>query len=391
MRAIEADVLVIGAGPAGTTFALNLAPTRRVVLVDALAGTAARIGESLAPAARRLFADMGLWEDFCAQGHAPCHGGRSLWGGPVPTESGALRDLDGPGWHLDRGRFDGWLRGVAASRGAAVLAPARPLSIEPLAVQPLAVQSPLVASPPVEHGCAGWRVELAVNGRRVPLTARLLVDAGGRGSTVARRFGARRHARDRLACGWVRGAEAPGRQSGVTLIEAEPDGWWYAAPLPGGGRVAAFHVDADSPAAADARNPAALLRRMAGLSMIPATLAANGFVPSNEGSGFCAAHSCALTPPVGPGWLAVGDAALGFDPLSSQGIFNALYTGLAAAEAADRHLNGDAAALNDYAGRLQTIHQAYRRHLAAWYGLERRWPDRPFWARRLFSAEMGAF
>src|SRR3712207_7395955 len=31
------------------------------------------------------------------------------------------------------------------------------------------------------------------------------------------------------------------------------------------------------------------------------------------------AQSCWLQPPLGPGWLAAGDAAMAFDPLSSQG------------------------------------------------------------------------
>ena len=48
---IEADVLVVGAGPAGAVFALNLAPRRLVMVVDRLEPAAVRIGESLAPAA----------------------------------------------------------------------------------------------------------------------------------------------------------------------------------------------------------------------------------------------------------------------------------------------------------------------------------------------------
>ena len=94
----------------------------------------------------------------------------------------------------------------------------------------------------------------------------------------------------------------------------------------------------------------------------------------------------ALTPPAGDGWLAAGDAALSFDPLSSQGLFNALYTGLASAEAADRALSGDGSALSDYAARLAEIDAVYRRNLRAWYELERRWPDQEFWRRRASGA-----
>ena len=40
-----------------------------------------------------------------------------------------------------------------------------------------------------------------------------------------------------------------GRGSGLTVVEAVEDGWWYTAPLPDGRRVLAFFTDADLPAA----------------------------------------------------------------------------------------------------------------------------------------------
>jgi len=110
-------------------------------------------------------------------------------------------------------------------------------------------------------------------------------------------------------------------------------------------------------------------------------LAAEGFLTGDQ-HGFCAAHGATLNDPVGAGWLTIGDAALAFDPLSAQGVFNALYTGLAGAEAALRWLQGEAGALADYRSALAAIGNAYLRHRAAWYGEERRWPDQPFWRRR---------
>jgi 2-polyprenyl-6-methoxyphenol hydroxylase-like FAD-dependent oxidoreductase len=112
------EVLVVGAGPAGATAALNLAPTRSVCLVDQRMEISPRIGESLPPAARRLLTDMGLFPDFLAQGHAPCYGNRAAWGSAELHETDFLGDLDGHGWHLDRTRFDAWLesRLVAVQR-----------------------------------------------------------------------------------------------------------------------------------------------------------------------------------------------------------------------------------------------------------------------------------
>jgi hypothetical protein len=209
----------------------------------------------------------------------------------------------------------------------------------------------------------------------------LLVDAGGRGSPLLYRFGADRTVLDRLVCGFVHGADTESRQSGLTQIEAEAQGWWYTASLPGRRRILAFHTDADLPAAAAAQTRSALLARAAALPFFAGILAACGFQP-DETAGFCAAHSAELAPATGADWIAIGDAALAFDPLSAQGLFNALHTGLAGAEAAHRHLAGDASALPGYRAGITAIRDAYRTHLRAWYGLERRWAAQRFWQRR---------
>src|ERR1044071_7069474 len=81
-------------------------------------------------------------------------------------------------------------------------------------------------------------------------------------------------------------------------------------------------------------------------------------------------------------WLAIGDAAMSFDPISSQGLLNALFTGLAGAEAADRHLAGDTISLSAYARIIREFHAIYRSHLSQCYRAEQRWPQAAFWRRR---------
>jgi flavin-dependent dehydrogenase len=358
---VDADVLILGAGPAGSVAALNLAPTHRVILVERRVGAAPRIGEALPPAARRLLADMGLLDGFLAEGHTPCYGNRAVWGAGTQGVTDFMRDPDGHGWHLDRARFDSWLRLVAVARGATLIAPARLSAIR--------------------RGDGCLHVQLATDRGRIDLSAAFAIDAGGRAAPLARRLGAQRLATDRLVCGWVHGHAPPaGRGVGLTTVEAVAEGWWYTALLPGEQRVLAFLTDADLPAARIAHESTMFAEHAADTIEIGAILAESEFVPDQ--GGFTAAHSSTLHSCIGDGWIAAGDASMTFDPLSSQGLLHALFTGLAAAEVAYSYLSGDISAPIRYQHLMRGIQHAYRRRLVFTYSSEARWPTAPFWQRR---------
>jgi flavin-dependent dehydrogenase len=312
--------------------------------------------------------DLGLLDRLAAGVHLPCYGNLSVWGGDEPEATDFLFNPYGHGWNLDRTRFDAMLREAAVAAGA-VLRVGRLVQAERSAGGRWLVRTDLGATGGADLGCA-W-----------------LVDATGRRSTIALRHGATRRREDALVALHARFRPAPGGpgdSDARTMVEATPAGWWYSALVPTGERVVAFLTDADLVDAAT-RTPEGFCERLREARHLWRQLDGHGYRIAERPRG-AAAGGARLGRFAGEGWVAVGDAALAFDPLSSQGLLCALETGSRAGRAIDRALAGDAGPLVDYARAVGRIYSAYREGLAACYAAERRWPDRPFWRRRLTTS-----
>ena len=193
--------------------------------------------------------------------------------------------------------------------------------------------------------------------------------------------GARRLVFDQLVgvAVFLRLGPAAPQPDAYTSVEACEHGWWYTARVPNAGMAAVFMTDASH------------LRRLSwrtsddwrSLTMLAPHTAScvAGGVPLQDPSLY-PASSQRLDACVGDQWLAVGDAACTFDPLSSQGVVKALRSGIDAAHAIRRHLSGDARALSVYADRVATAYDDYLDKWSAYYAMEQRWPDAPFWRSR---------
>ncbi|MBV9775001.1 MAG: NAD(P)/FAD-dependent oxidoreductase [Gemmatimonadetes bacterium] len=358
--------VVAGGGPAGAAAALALARGgRRVLLVDGGQRAGSRIGEALAPAARPLLRDLGVLDRVLADGHLPRYGNLSSWGSPELHASDFIFDPNGHGLGLDRARFDASLRDGAAAAGAEVRLDARVASAG-------------------RDADGGWRVTLrAADGGDREVRCDWLVDATGRSAALARQHGAARVQHDALVAFFARFSPArEGDRDARTLIESAPEGWWYTALVPGGERVVAWLTDADLADRAALLTEQGFVSTLDGSRHVSAVLRAHGYEIATRPRG-ADAGSARLDRFVGEGWIGAGDAALSFDPLSSQGILTALYTGMLAGRALHAHLAGDGAALPAYVDRLEQIHLVYERNRAAFYGFEARWTRLPFWSRRV--------
>lgn len=363
MDEIHAAV-VVGGGPAGAAAAMTLARLgQRVILIDDNSGRF-KIGEALAPASRPLLRTLGVIDRFLHEGHLACHGNISVWGSPEAYCTDFIFNPHGHGWHLDRSRFDAMLQEEAGLAGAEVLLQARVTALE--------------------YNCDVWRMTVRKNDAARELRAKWLIDATGRSACVARQLGVERIHDDRLIAFFVRGRSSGWPQVDCddrTVVESAPDGWWYTARVPSGERILAYFTDGDLADKSALKKMSGFMELLASTRYIRELVDSLQYQPAGDPRGVDAS-TARLSSFGGPGWFAVGDAAVSFDPISSQGILNALYLGLKAGQAIAASLAGDPQLIGDYCLRLQSVYDAYQTNKNKYYAAEERWRDHPFWQRR---------
>jgi flavin-dependent dehydrogenase len=347
------DAIVAGAGPAGAVAAFVLAHRgHRVLLVDNVAPSGCKIGETLAGASTHLLRSLDLPTPEIGGPHYPIGGNLSSWNSDILIASEAISDPGGPGWRLDRRRFDADLRTAALKAGATYRA-AR--------VRKLERQS------------ASWTVRFDDGSAE---QAGWIVDASGRRSALARRLGVGRLKDLRVVALYAVGQPDSGWQLNRTIVEAAPSGWWYAARLPAGEPIAGFHTY-NKEARKLAADFQAWKRAFGGTRHVADMLPNAGFDRAIPAMDACSARLAQFG---GDRWIACGDAAMSFDPISGQGIFFALQSGrdagLLVAEAVKRRNER----VSGHIERMEQTWKIYCARRAAVYRMEQRWTTEPFWS-----------
>jgi len=325
------DVLVVGAGPAGSALAWRLARAGvRVQILDAAAFPRSKpCGDCLSPGATPLLAEMGIAQ--LLQSYRPAHlvGWRLRTPGNTWFEGRFGADLPGPafGYAIPRRILDSLLLDAAVTAGACLRERTRVFALDTSNPHAPAVRA---------RSC---------DGREHTLRARWIVGADGLRSVIARRLGGVRTGRrarlaivGRLAC-----------DEGILAAictGTEQAGGKTSRELVGQLRLSATGCLGVAPTEPGCVNVTLVLPLRAAASLARAREeffrnALRGYGLGNLADGGQLTEALQVTGPFQvsprrrsvPGVLLVGDASGYFDPFTGQGIFQALASARLAARA----------------------------------------------------------
>ena len=223
-------VVIIGAGPGGSSCAIALANLgiKDILIVEAGGFDKFRIGESIPPESRTVLLKLGVYDNFLNEGHEPCYGSCSYWGDERRGYNDFLLSPYGHGWHIDRRRFNLFLSGQAEVRGVELVS-----------------NYEFINSSQTDKREFNLTLRDA-QGKESSIIADFIVDASGARSVFALQQGSKKINNTPLIC--LAARFNIDNNSNIiprlTHLEAVEYGWWYAARLPGNLLLAALYTDA---------------------------------------------------------------------------------------------------------------------------------------------------
>jgi flavin-dependent dehydrogenase len=349
---VDYAVVVVGGGPAGALAALKLAREGvSVLVIDRERPERVEAAEILSPEGRAILEREKIWDNIPLNLTWPCPAMAAAWAEPELAWTTFGGDAPEPAWHLDRIAFDAWM-------------------IQRLRASSIDVQRGTVHA--VNRDRDGWILRCTGDAAQRSVSARCLILATGRSPRAVRVAPRRRIDSLCLVCGT---SDPDPVDPDVLIVEATADGWWYSAPLVSGRLFTGWMTDFSL--IGHTHYEAAAMRSLEG-APVHAKRIGRPRLSKVVGSA-----TWAMSPAAGPGWLAIGDAALARDPISGDGLTSALRSACEGADAMLRGLNGDEAVWASEVARLaQNAARYQERRLDLYRVAAKRWPSSPFWNGR---------
>ncbi|MHA7056537.1 NAD(P)/FAD-dependent oxidoreductase [Aquimarina sp. M1] len=372
-KPITYDVVIIGAGVAGCATAialknenplLHIAILERSASVDPNDTSVFRIGETLPPQASQQLKRLGIWDSFLKYNFINAYGTCAAWGSSELYHNEYIYSPFGYGWHLNRITFDQFMIKEAQKRNVF-----------------LYFESSIISS---EKTSGSWFLKVNSKQDTLSMQSDFIVDASGKKAAFANLQESNKIKEDQMVgiyC-FYNTQDRPKDYSKIgngSCVETDLSGWWYSATLPNETIVVGYMTDADI------ANQIQLRKKEFFDNHLKKTKHTNNRtkgITSLTQPMVIAAHTQLLSSVIGDSWLAVGDAASSYDPISSLGIFKSLMMSQFAAYATLDDLKGNDLGLQKYQRIITQDYQGYLKKRQEYYARENRYTTSPFWKRR---------
>lgn len=361
----EIDLIVIGGGPGGA--ACGMAAARlglRVVILERTRFPRHRLGETLTPKILPLLSFLGVRTEIEAAGFVRMSGNASLLGSGLEIRPFAADDR-GLGFQVERERFDPILLRAAERQGCIVVEEASVVGLLRDRESVIGVEFRRPGHPQTERRRAAF-----------------VVDASGAAGFVGRSLELREIEPLRTIALWGYFTDStPARDfpDGNTVLEARPDAWIWSLPLSDGRRNITCAVDADSVSSGALTDR--YLEVIRGSRLLPPLLRKATLQGAARGAD---ARWFGSRRYAGPGFLLIGEAASFIDPLTSQGVWKAMNSGVLAAAVANTAIRREehaALALEYFDQTERRTLRDYQTHALRLYR-STPFSDEPFWRAR---------
>ena len=361
------DVIIAGAGAAGCAAAIVLQQAGlQILLVDPCKRDFYKLGESLPGATGRLLLRLGIKgiSDLLDEhSYTTCVANASSWGSDQWVYQDAITSSEGGGWHINRNHFDAALQNQAINKGVPFCAG----RLHQFKTEGFRIL-----------GETSYTIQVIPNDSHLPVNiyCKWLIDATGRSSFISRKAGIRqqRFSRQMAAVSWIKSAGEAADL--ITRIKSVQDGWWYTAQLPNNTRVINFYSTPHT-IRQTVLQPELFYSKLNEAMILPFSVRQDKMIRFRTTDASMIRGQKAVKENL----LAVGDAAISFDPLSSQGIYFALYSGIKAAEAIIMSVNDSfqTDAFSQYQTQVNHVFEAVQQQRIYFYKSEYRFASNEYW------------